>query len=199
MGYRLGVIRAASRSSPVYAKEPTLCQGRVRRLRVLFDVRTAPRLHSSDDGLFLTTSTLRRLEEDVHHLAISAHSLSDPRACRNRATTEEHRTIRTGDAGRSSQCPCWVKSAGLTLCQPLRSTPISGHRRADPLVRFVPHHRKSVDFSITSSVHSSLPKHFRSRPSLRPRRSAPEALARRCARPRSAGPQKFLVGRVGKR
>jgi hypothetical protein len=40
------------------------------------------------------------------------------------------------------------------------------------------------------SVHSSLPKHFGSRPSLRPRRPAPEALARRCARPRSAGPQK---------
>jgi hypothetical protein len=29
--------------------------------------RTAPRLHSSDDGLFLATSALRRLEEDVRH------------------------------------------------------------------------------------------------------------------------------------
>jgi hypothetical protein len=76
MGYRLGVIRAASRSSPLYAQEPTLCQERVRRLRFSFDVRTAPRLHSSDDGLFLTTSTLRRLEQDVQHLAIHAHSIS---------------------------------------------------------------------------------------------------------------------------
>jgi hypothetical protein len=43
------------------------------------DVRTAPRLHSSDDGLFLAASTLRRLVEQVQHLAISAHSISEPR------------------------------------------------------------------------------------------------------------------------
>jgi hypothetical protein len=30
-------------------------------------------------GLFLATSTLRQLEEDVLHLAISAYSMSEPR------------------------------------------------------------------------------------------------------------------------
>jgi hypothetical protein len=48
-------------------------------IRSSSDARTAPRLHSSDDGLFLATSTLRRLEEDVQHSAISAHSMSEPR------------------------------------------------------------------------------------------------------------------------
>jgi hypothetical protein len=43
------------------------------------------------------------------------------------------------------------------------------------------HHQKSVDFSITSSVHSS--SHFSLDGLLQKR-------ARRCARPRSAGPQK---------
>jgi hypothetical protein len=34
-------------------------------IRFSSDARAAPRLPSSDDGLFLATSTLRRLEEDV--------------------------------------------------------------------------------------------------------------------------------------
>src|SRR6478672_8057116 len=48
-------------------------------IRSSSDARTAPRLHSSDDGLFLATSTLRRLEENVQHWRFSAHSMSEPR------------------------------------------------------------------------------------------------------------------------
>jgi hypothetical protein len=46
-------------------------------MRFSFNGRTAPRLHSSDDGLILTTSTLRRLEQEVQHLAIPAHCDED--------------------------------------------------------------------------------------------------------------------------
>ena len=52
-------------------------------LRFSLDVQTAPFLHSSDDGLVFTTSTLRRPEEECGNLAICAQQTRAKRIARH--------------------------------------------------------------------------------------------------------------------